>query len=194
MRLLEWLFGKPDATKHWRPAADLKLEIDFSRHALAGVGIGDPIGGLAPVGPAEKCERGRGENYYRYHSKGFEFAESEGRVVFFGFTFLSDYGDGFDAFRGGSKWADRSLGFSAMTTEAEIVDALGQPYWRDEDEDEITLFYEFPRQSVEWQLELSKEGTLKFLMMTTPPLLSEETAREAFGVTKPWPPLAAPAG
>jgi hypothetical protein len=191
MRFFDWLFGRADATKQWRGLPGASIDVDFSRHSLGGVAIGEPIGGLEPAGPAERCDRGRGENYYRYHSKGFEFAEHEGRAVFYGFTFLDEYGDGFNSFQGRCMWAGRDLNFCASTRESEIIAALGQPYWRDEDDNEIILFYEFPSKSIEWQFELSKDGTLQFLLMTTPPLLAESRVREAFGVTKPWPPMPA---
>lgn len=75
---------------------------------------------------------------------------------------------------------------SAQTREREIVGYFGDPYWRDEDEEEILLFYEFGE--LEWQVELTLQGTLKAVNAVAPPLLADEAQRRAYRVTKPWPP------
>jgi hypothetical protein len=72
------------------------------------------------------------------------------------------------------------------TSEAEVCSLLGEPWWRDEDEDEILLFYEDARG--ELQVELTKEGTLRQINLLHQPLMADPEQRAAYGVTKPWPP------
>ena len=63
---------------------------------------------------------------------------------------------------------------------------VGPPYWRDEDADELILFYEFP--NLEWQIEFSLDGSFNRVNVTCNPLLADETQRKAYRVDKPWPP------
>ena len=82
------------------------------------------------------------------------------------------------------------LRLSNRSSESDVQALFGQPYWRDQDEDEIILFYEFP--GVEWQIEFDLVGALKHLRVGRP-LLADAEQRAAYGVTKHWPPDYGPA-
>jgi hypothetical protein len=72
------------------------------------------------------------------------------------------------------------------TSLGEFTDKFGQPYWKDVDAEETLLFYEFL--PVEWQVEFGADGMLRALTLVTPPMLGEPADRDAYGVTKAWPP------
>jgi hypothetical protein len=89
-------------------------------------------------------------------------------------------------FPGRFKLDGRAIDLGLQTTESEIRALLGEPWWRDEDEDEVILFYEDGR--VERQFELTKSGTLTVITLMLSPLMADREQRKAYGVTKPWPP------
>jgi hypothetical protein len=68
-----------------------------------------------------------------------------------------------------------------------IVDELGEPYWRDHDEDGITWFFEFP--SHELQIEHSIGGQHSNIVVTKDALMADAEQRQSYGVDKLWPPF-----
>jgi len=71
-------------------------------------------------------------------------------------------------------------------TEAGVTALLGQAWWRDEDEDEVLLFYEHP--SFELQCEFEGKRELTAVVLATDALMALEVQRQRYGVDKPWPP------
>ena len=71
-------------------------------------------------------------------------------------------------------------------TESTFIDRFGDCYWRDQDDKESILFYEFPNR--EWQVEFDTQSLLKRIIVTSNPLMARKDQREAYGVTRPWPP------
>ncbi len=88
-------------------------------------------------------------------------------------------------FSGEFRYRERRLDLSEGTTERDLITAFGPPYWRDQDEVEVILFYEFGE--YEWQIEMGLNDRLK-LFVIAPPLLADPKQRAAYGVTRPWPP------
>ncbi|WP_152004399.1 hypothetical protein [Desulfoluna spongiiphila] len=70
--------------------------------------------------------------------------------------------------------------------EKDIIKLFGVPYWRDEDENEVILFYEDGH--IELQFEFPKKATLAFITMMKSPILEDPEHRKSYKVTKPWPP------
>lgn len=62
----------------------------------------------------------------------------------------------------------------------------GEPYWRDEDDQEVLLFFEFPDGEI--QVELGEEGRPLVLYVCAEPLMADSEQRESYGVTRDWPP------
>ncbi len=95
-------------------------------------------------------------------------------------------GLGHSTFDGRIELDGEEIPIGGSTTEAEFVARFGAPYWRDEDEDEILLFYEFG--PVEWQVEFPGGGTLGVFTITTDRVMADPGNREGYGVDAPWPP------
>ncbi len=64
-----------------------------------------------------------------------------------------------------------------------VLDEFGEFYWRDNDEHETVLFYEFV--GMEWQLEFDLRSKLTCITVTNEPIMGAEDQRIAYGVTKP---------
>ncbi len=77
--------------------------------------------------------------------------------------------------------------FESVTskTEAEVLAFLGEPYLRDEDDDETILFYEDG--DVETQFEFPGKARLRYITLSATPLLADPLQRAQYGCTKPWP-------
>ena len=74
----------------------------------------------------------------------------------------------------------------ANMTEKSFVTFFGEPYWQDQGDWEIFLFYEFI--DCEWQVEFDLDGRFQRLLLTDSPFMSDEQQRQAYGVTRFWPP------
>jgi len=80
----------------------------------------------------------------------------------------------------------RTIEVGANSREADIASLFGPPYWRDDDDDEVILFYEDGR--VELQFEFPEKLTLGFITMSITPIMANAKQREAYGVSRSWPP------
>ena len=89
-------------------------------------------------------------------------------------------------FPGGFIRVGQGLQLDTETTIDEILALFGEPYWRDNDDDEIILFYE--ENGHEIQIEFPDRRRLGFITITSRPILADPKQCEAYGVTKPWPP------
>ena len=89
----------------------------------------------------------------------------------------------------GSVTADgKPMELHAATTPAAIIESFGEPYWRDDDEGETILFYEYEAGAVELQFEFSSPGSFDFITIARPGVLADAEQRTAYGVDKEWPP------
>ncbi|MFC1680609.1 hypothetical protein ACFL1S_02295 [Pseudomonadota bacterium] len=75
---------------------------------------------------------------------------------------------------------------NTTTTIDDVQKRFGEPYWLDDDTDEILFFYEDG--GVEMQFEFPGKKSLGFITILLDPLMADPEQREAYGVTKPWPP------
>jgi len=69
--------------------------------------------------------------------------------------------------------------------ETDITTLFGAPYHRDEDDDEVILFYE--NGTVETQLEFPGRSRLRYIILSCVPLLADPLQRAQYGCTAPWP-------
>jgi len=184
MSLLDF-FRRPSPTAEWREDRSVPLVADLDLHELGGVPFGGPIDGLSFLGPSDT-------RFFDYASKGLTFDAEEGHLDGFVIALRSGaYLAALDPSRvhpfagririGGRAWAPLEL-----RAESDFVQAWGEPYWRDTDEEEVLLFFEFP--AAEVQVELSLDGIPRVLVATPRPLLADPSQREAYGVNGPWPP------
>jgi hypothetical protein len=80
------------------------------------------------------------------------------------------------------------ISITNRTTVADIKSIFGSPYWVDEDEGEVILFYEYDNGEVELQFEFPKRLPLGFITLMKNGILSNEDQRKSYRVTKTWPP------
>ena len=113
-------------------------------------------------------------------SSGLEMGVKDG-VLDYAFITLAQSGAHF--FRLGSP-----LPLTTRTTVAEVQSVFGQPYWVDQDPDEVILFYEYQDGDVELQFEFPGRVYLGFITLAAHGILSNPEQRKAYRVTKPWPP------
>lgn len=178
--------GRKHPSAAWQVQLGLEIQLDLDRHALCRCRIGDPMEWLSGLGPPEDSKALK-ENRYCYYSKGIEIGEDEGAVADFA-VFWSDYLQaGFQPFNGRVTYRGKTVSLDSRTTEREFREMFSIPYWRDQDQDEIILFYEF-RDGIEWQVEFTLAESLKAMRVVSPALMADARQREMYGVSAPWPP------
>jgi hypothetical protein len=180
LSLLRYLLPWLNPTRAWKEDGRLALVVDLDHNCLSGIRAGDSVEKLSLLGPATVMASG-----LAWPHKGIDVTVSDGRIQELSFCFGHAAEPGKGAFPGSFRYGGVPVRLSNASSESDIRVVFGPPYWRDQDEDEIILFYEFP--GVEWQLELDLVGTLKHLRVGLP-LLADAEQRAAYGVTKRWPP------
>jgi hypothetical protein len=187
MGLFKLFVPKADPMVAWKTESGLvsNLDFDFDHHTLCGIKPGDPVSLLWKLGPSEdKAAEAQGN--YNYFSKGVQVSTEAGKVISFVLFWNNNQPKQFLSFNSPSSYRGQSLSLRPGINESELNRIFGEPYWRSEDEDETILFYEFAE--IEWQIEIDRREGLTAIVVLTPPLLNDEAQREAYQVTKPWPP------
>ena len=171
-------------TRAWRADRSRQLVVDLDHFCLSGVGIGDSVEGLSFLG------RGVHGSYgLAFPARGLLiFAEGDRIteiVVYFGHADERRLG----SFDGTFLHRGMPLVLSTADTEESVISHFGEPFWRDQDENETILFYErdFEHETGEWQAEFGLDGHLKCLGIGWS-LFAAAEQRAAYGVTKDWPP------
>jgi len=179
MGFVQSLFGQPNPTRRWQFDPSVPLVLDLDQHTLSGVGIGERVERLSSLGKGISRDA-----IIAFPALGLAVSEADGLIheliVYFGHSAEPDGGN----FTGTSRYRGLPLDLSFFVTEPWLRDRLGEPFWRDEDENEVILFYEHGQR--EWQVEFAADGSLKCWVIC-PPLLADEEQRRAYGVTKAWP-------
>lgn len=185
--MFEFLFGPTNPTKHWQRLPDLRLDFDLERAKLNGVGLGDPLETLSFLGPLEDRGLFRNIEEYGYFSLGLVVGchNDERAIDCFEIVRSDRLSPRYRPYAGRFHYRGRDISLADLT-ELQFTDTFGAPYWRNEDDDEILLFYELPK--VEWQVEFDPAGDFQRIVVESEPLLADLRAREAFGVSRPWPP------
>jgi hypothetical protein len=169
----------------WQRNSARPLEVDLTKLTLGRVPLGGDLQGLSFLGPAEDAEHAP-EGDLGYDSRGLYLQMTDGR--------LSGFSLDVDVFLAGSGAAIHAAGIGTQlrpdTSEAELIAVLGAPFWRIQDEDAVTLFFErFDGERwVELELEFDKAGQLKLIDARDTPMLAEDSLRNRYGVTASWPP------
>jgi hypothetical protein len=184
--MFEYLFGPENPTKEWQRAKDLRLDFDLEQKSLNGVRLGGPLERLSFLGSIED-RTGLRSQELRYPSLGLRVYcyNDENVIDCFEIVQRDPWSPQVRPFPGLFHYRGRQLSLSQLT-ERDFVTLFGFPYWRDEDEDEVILFYEFSE--LEWQVEFSLDGSFNCICVTSKPLLADENQRTAYGVTEQWPP------
>ena len=188
MGLLDKFRAKTNPTGVWQaePAAGTEIDFDFDTHSLCGIKLGDSVALLWKLGPPEDQAQFR-QGAFACYSRGFQAEAVNGVIVCFSLFWNQRQHHPFAEFAGVCRYRGQVLPLKAGTSEPGIRKFFGEPYWRDEDEDEVLLFYEF--KNLEWQIEIGRREGLTTILALTPPLMAERKQRDAYKVTKPWPPV-----
>ena len=175
--LLRWW----NPTAAWQPTPSTAHVVNLGKHQFCGVGLGDRFERLSFLGREE-----RSGSHFAFPQHGIEVShDSDGNVAELAFYFGHPAEPTPGAFHGQFLLDGQAMPLNYATSEAEIVELFGPPYWRGEDADEAILFYEF--RECEWQVEFALSGGLKCFSISTS-ILADEQQRSLYGVTKPWPP------
>ena len=187
MGLRDLLFGTPDPTQSWIANPTVSLELDLDRHMLGGVRLGEPVERISGLGPPDNLKATR-DGCCEYKALGLQVGFDGGRIDSFQLVFAeAEYLSGYTPFAGPIRHHGQALALDSNTTLDDFMARFGEPYWRDDDDDETILFYEFAA-DFEWQVEVDEDSRLKALLLVTPPLMSGAEQRQVYGVNKPWPP------
>lgn len=182
-------FRRKSPTSRWREELNALLAVDLDHFGLNGVGFGGSVDNLRFLGPSESAD-------FDYPSKGLLLDVDSGRldglvIALRGGVYLgATPPDRVRPFAGRIRLGGRDRTPQELRTESDFVAVWGEPYWRDVDEDEILLFFEF--ESGEVQVELTLEGVPQVLIVTPAPLMADPATREAYRVTASWPPQGLP--
>lgn len=121
-----------------------------------------------------------GVEIYKNDASGLEITTSDGLVDS---IFIS-----LKSFSGSFTLNGTPLHLSLDTEESKVTELLGDPWWKDVDDDlEVIDFYE-RADGTEIQMEYPAICQLRFITILKNGILADPIQRERYGVTKPWPP------
>lgn len=188
MTLFELIFGPKNPTKDWQTANDLRLDFDLELGTLNGIGLTEQLDRLSFLGPVEeRAGLMLKDGEFRFYSLGICIRCNIPAYTVNDFELIQNDPDSpqYRPYRGTCRYRGRVLRLNSIT-EQSFHKEFGPPFWRDQDDDEVILFYEFP--NLEWQLEFSLAGTLNRIIVTADRLMDNEEDRKAYGVPDEWPP------
>ncbi len=136
MGLLHFIFGK-DLTRDWVAHRAVRLQIDLGRLTLCGVAIDARIELLEGLGPTENRRAARSGKLY-YYSKGLEIEVNDG--LFDSFTIHWDK-PGYRPWRGEAVYEGSPIALDAGTTPEKLLELVGEPDEREDDETGTSLEY-----------------------------------------------------
>jgi hypothetical protein len=143
-------------TNAWEELDSLALVLDLDKQSLSGVQAGEVLERLSFLGPGKVTAIG-----FAWPHKGIDASVDAGRIremgVYFGHADEPDRGE----FTGSVRYRNAPLRLSKLSREAELQHLFGPASDREQDEEEIILYYERPDGL--WQLELATDGTLKYI-------------------------------
>jgi hypothetical protein len=145
MGFLDNLLGR-NPTRHWRAAANLDLTLDLDEESFCGVRLGERADRLQRLGPAADAGAARiGE--YRYPDRGFTCREEQGRFVEVELAYLIEAPE--PNFPGAIRRRGRAATFTDETTEQQLIEHMGRPDERRDQEPEPDLP---PQGTLTWHL------------------------------------------
>ena len=111
---------------------------------------------------------------------GFEIGIKEGK---FDYLFLT-----IEQYKENLYLNENQLFINKDSSPEDITYNFGSPYWIDEDDKEIILFYEYKEGKFELQFEFSNKENLSYITLMQNGILSEESNRKSYRINKEWPP------
>jgi len=163
------------------PPPPVSPVIDLARLTCDDLQIGAPVSLGSPYRTyLVKDKDEPGVEIYKNDASGLEITTSDGLVDS---IFIS-----LKSFSGSFKLNGTPLHLSLDTEESKVTELLGDPWWKDVDDDlEVIDFYE-RADGTEIQMEYPAMCQLQFITILKNGILADPIQRERYGVTKPWPP------
>lgn len=175
--MFDALFRRGNPTNTWSRDSGLTLTVDLSAPSLNSIGLGSAVNQFSFLGRSTSKSR----TPLDYADLGISLDnENDGTISGFQIV-LDERQNQFSRFPGVIQLQRSPIELSTL------VDKLGEPYWRDEDEEEIIWFYEFPSHEV--QIEQSLDGPYSNIVVTKDALMADAGQRKSYGVSKSWPPF-----
>ncbi|MEW4453532.1 hypothetical protein AB1L30_12735 [Bremerella sp. JC817] len=175
------IFRRGDPTNDWQRASGLKLNADLDVPSLLGVPLGGAFDRLSCLGRSSQGDPFSVE----YFDLGLCLdRDDNGNLCEFQIVLDDDVGK-CKPYPGTVSWEGVSIPLTDLTLD-KLPDIFGEWYWLDEDDHEFIAFYEYP--NYEMQIECFKDRRVKRFVLCQEPLMAFEDQREAFKVTKAWPP------
>ncbi len=146
--MFEFLFGRKNPTKNWQRIPELRLTFDLECGELNGIGVGERLERLAFLGPCEG-RHAVGDGDYQYFSLGLSVGcyNEEQTIDCFEVIQYDPCEPKYQPYAGACRFQGECFNLGRLTEE-QLLRKVGPPFWRDKDEDEVILFYEFPH--LEW--------------------------------------------
>ena len=170
MGLLSFFFGCGQTE---RPAP--VVSVDLSRFSIAGSEVGKPISTDSSFARELAAAK-----VYAPQGKGLELG-ANGDSLEYAVVALDEF-DGTFAADG------KLLSFDTTTTEFDVRQRFGDPYWVNREDGEVILFYEYQAGNIEVQYEFPDGVNLGLITISRAGVLSDPEQRKLYGVDKPWPP------
>jgi len=162
-QILVWLITRPpDKTKDWRRETDLELTVDFKRGSLNGVSLGSRAERLSFLGPAEDRSAAR-DGCLQYFSLGLCVElERDGTIMSYMIVHRDPYEERYSPFPGSALHGEQTLDVSELTEDL-AVGQLGEPASREEDDEEIILYYK--KGDFQCEFEFDTESRFKCVVL-----------------------------
>jgi len=174
--MLDMFFRRGNASNNWTRNPGLALAVDLSTQSINSIPIESAVDQFSFLGRSSS----KSKSPLNFTDLGIGLDnEDDGTVSGFRIWF-NDRDNIFSAYKGTIQLNGTAIEPSS------IVNRLGEPYWRDEDEYEIIYFYEFATHEI--QVEHSLQGAIQSVIVTNDALMADAEQRKAYGVTKAWPP------
>lgn len=169
------IFSKFSSRKDESATAAIPTEVDLGTFR-----IGDSQLGKAPMESDFFTAGLESSDTFENESSGLEVGTKDGVVDY---VFLT-----LEKFAGTFRFDGTPLEIGTETTEMDVREQFGEPYWVDRSDGETILFYEYDAGAIELQFEFPEAEGLGFVTISRNGVLSEAEQRKSYGVDKPWPP------
>ena len=173
---MDALFRRGNPSNGWTRQQELTLTVDLLIPSINQVGVGSAADKFSFLG--RSTDKSKTPLIFEDLGLTIDY-EDDGTISGFHVVWADPYRP-FSAFAGVIQLNNSTISRAALLNE------LGEPYWRDQDEDEILCFYEFPTHEI--TVEQALDETIRSIVVTTYPLMADAEQRTRYGVDKPWPP------
>lgn len=153
----------------WPPEPTVPLAFELSPPSLSGVGIGAPVEDLQRFGKPDNKARAK-DGYFFWYRHGFAIDTDARGVDSFLFKWKATWEPGYGKpnvearpFAGTCTLDGNSISLGATTTETQVVELMGEPESRDEeDPDDVVLRWN--RDGIVYEFEFTAKRQLKALL------------------------------